>query len=228
MMEGVRGGSFPPTRARQRVFYAISWIVCSTVMRVFFGQRTFGRENVPREGGVILAVNHASFLDPVVVGCGVVRQVHYMARRTLFWGPFGTLIRALNAFPVDRGGADRSAVKQFINLVRGGNAVMLFPEGTRTLDGRLGAIMSGVGALAVRAGAPVVPTYVDGTFDAWSRHRKFPRPAQVTIHFDRPIAVGRKPEESKRAHQERIRSRIVSRLRALEARVLSGRREARG
>ncbi len=209
------------------MFYSIVWMVCSTVMRAFFGLRSFGRGNVPREGGVILAVNHASFLDPVVVGCALRRQVHYMARRTLFWGPFGTLIRALNAFPVDRGGADRAAVKEFVKRVRGGNAVMLFPEGTRTPDGRLGVIRRGAGALAVRAGAPVVPTYIDGTFDAWSRHRKFPRRARLAIHFGRPIAVGRRPEESKRAQQERIRSRIVSRLRALEERVLSGKRGAR-
>jgi len=130
-----------------RLFYRIAWIFCSAVMRVFFGLRTFGRGRVPNTGGVILAVNHASFIDPVVVGCGVTRPVHYMGRETLFRGLLAPLIRALNAFPVARGGADRRAVKEFISRVRAGNVVMLFPEGTRTHDGRLGPIMRGAGAL---------------------------------------------------------------------------------
>ncbi len=204
----------------------MAWIFCSTVMRVFFGLRTFGRGSVPKKGGVILAVNHASFLDPVVVGCGVTRPVHYMGRETLFKGLLAPLIRALNAFPVARGGADRRAVKEFIRRVRAGNTVMLFPEGTRTHDGRLGPIMPGVGALAIRAGAPVVPTYIGGTFDAWPRTRKLPRCVPITIHFDRPIQVHARPGESKRERQERIRSEIVSRLRALEAAVLARRRRA--
>lgn len=195
-------------------------------MRIFFGLRTFGRGSVPKRGGVILAVNHASFIDPVVVGCGLTRPVHYMGRATLFRGLFAALIRALNAFPVARGGADRRAVKEFISRVRAGNAVMLFPEGTRTRDGRLGPIMPGAGALAIRAGAPVVPTYIGGTFDAWPRTRKLPRRAPISIHFDRPIRVDERPGESKRERQERIRSEIASRLRALEAAVLARRRRA--
>lgn len=195
-------------------------------MRVFFGLRTFGRGNVPKRGGVILAVNHASFIDPVVVGCGLTRPVHYMGRETLFRGLFAPLIRALNAFPVARGGADRRAVKEFISRVRAGNPVMLFPEGTRTHDGRLGPIMPGAGALAMRANAPIVPTYIGGAFDAWPRTRKLPRCTPISIHFDRPIQVDERPGESKRERQERIRSEIASRLRALEAAVPARRRRA--
>jgi 1-acyl-sn-glycerol-3-phosphate acyltransferase len=198
-------------------------------MRVFFGLRSFGRRNVPRTDGVILAVNHASYLDPVVVGCGITRPVHYMARRTLFVSLFGSLIRALNAFPVARGGADRGAVKEFIRRVRAGNVVMLFPEGTRTRDGRLGTVMPGAGALAARAGAPIVPTYIAGTFDAWPRHRKLPvpvRPDGISIYFGRPIDVERLDGESKRGHHDRICDEIASRLATLEAAVLPRRRKS--
>jgi 1-acyl-sn-glycerol-3-phosphate acyltransferase len=193
-------------------------------MRILFGLRTRGRSNVPRKGGLILAVNHQSNLDPVVVGCGLTRPVHFMGKTALFSGFLGVLIRRLNAFPVKRGGADRGAVKEFIRRVKEGLPVMLFPEGTRTHDGMLGRIMPGVGSIAVRAGAPVVPTYIDGSFDAWPRHRKLPRPAQLSITFGRPIPVEREAGETKRAQQERVRVEIERRLKALEARALAAKR----
>jgi len=199
------------------LFYTAAWSVCLLSLKMLFGFRVHGRRNVPRTGGVILAVNHASYLDPVVVGCGLTRPVHFMARATLFQGLLGVLIRRLNAFPVERGGADRRAVKEFLARVDAGRAVMLFPEGTRTRDGVLQGFMPGVGALAVRAAAPVVPTYVAGTFAAWPRHRSLPRPAPVSIYFGRPMEVGRREGESKRAQQDRVREEIARRLRALEA-----------
>jgi 1-acyl-sn-glycerol-3-phosphate acyltransferase len=206
------------------VVYALVWTLCSTVLRVFFGLRTYGRSNVPRTGGLVLAVNHQSFLDPVVVGCGLTRPVHYMGRDTLFRGGLGALIRALNSFPVKRGGADRGAVKEFIRRVRLGHPVMLFAEGTRTHDGRLGVIMPGAGGIAVRAGAPVVPTYIDGAFDAWPRHRKLPEMARLSITYGRPIPVERLPDETKREQQQRVRAEIEKRLRALEVRAFAAKR----
>jgi 1-acyl-sn-glycerol-3-phosphate acyltransferase len=193
-------------------------------MRILFGLRTRGRSNVPRKGGVILAVNHQGNLDPVVVGCGLTRPVHFMGKTALFRGFLGVLVRRLNSFPIRRGGADRGAVKEFIRRVQEGFPVMLFPEGTRTHDGMLGRIMPGVGGIAVRAGAPVVPTYIDGSFDAWPRHRKLPRLAQLSITFGRPIPVERKAGETKRAQQERVCVEIEKRLKALETRALAAKR----
>ena len=206
------------------MFYAVAWAVCSVAMRIFFGFKIHGRSNVPRSGGVILAVNHQSYLDPVVVGCGLIRPVHFMGKTGLFRGLLGVLVRRLNSFPVERGSADRRAVKEFVRRVRAGYPVMVFPEGTRSRDGRLGRIMPGVGGIAVRAGAPVVPTYIDGSFDAWSRHRKLPRRARVSITFGRPIRVEPKAGETKRAQQQRVRTEIRLSLEALEARALAARR----
>ena len=202
------------------MFYALAWIACSTALRVLFGFRAYGRSNVPRRGGVVLAVNHQSYLDPVAVGCGLTRPVHYMGRRTLFTSVLGIVIRRLNAFPVDRG-----AVKEFIRRVRAGRAVMLFPEGTRTRDGFLGEIQPGVSSIAVRAGAPVVPTYVDGSFEAWSRHRKLPRRARVSITYGRPISVERLEGESKREQQQRVRAELERCLKAFEAGALAAKRD---
>ena len=206
------------------MFYALAWVVCSIVLRVFFGFRIYGRSNVPRTGGLILAVNHQSYLDPAVVGCGLTRPAHYMGRTVLFQGVLGLIIRGVNAFPVKRGSADRKAVKEFIRRVRLGFPVMLFPEGTRTHDGRLGEIMPGAGGIAVRAGAPIVPTYIDGAFDAWPRQRKLPRKATLSITFGRPIPVERRPDETKREQQQRVLEEIERRLRALEARAFAAKR----
>ena len=206
------------------MFYALAWVVCSIVLRVFFGFRIYGRSNVPRTGGLILAVNHQSYLDPAVVGCGLTRPAHYMGRTVLFQGVLGLIIRGVNAFPVKRGSADRKAVKEFIRRVRLGFPVMLFPEGTRTHDGRLGQIMPGAGGIAVRAGAPIVPTYIDGAFDAWPRQRKLPRKASLSITFGRPIPVERRPDETKREQQQRVLEEIEGHLRALEARAFATKR----
>jgi 1-acyl-sn-glycerol-3-phosphate acyltransferase len=199
------------------VLYCLVWGLCSTLLRVVFGFRTYGRRNVPKSGGVILAINHASYLDPVIVGCGMTRAVNFMARDSLFVGPFGWLIGALNAFPVTRGGSDVKALKEYIARVSSGRVVMLFPEGTRTRDGLLQPLMSGVGMIAARAGVPVVPTYVAGSFRAWPRHRLLPSRADVAIYYDAPVSVEKEPGEGKRQHQERIRGIIESRLKRLEA-----------
>jgi len=209
------------------VFYAVAWAVCTIVLKLLFGFRAYGRRNVPRSGGVVLAINHQSYLDPVVVGCGVTRQVHYMARDTLFRGLFGRLIRALNAFPVARGQPDAKALREYIERVRSGKAVMLFPEGTRSHDGRLGPLQPGAGMLAVRAGAPVVPTYIDGTFEAWPRHRTLPRVARLSIYFGTPIQVDRREGETRRRCEERILAEIARRLAELEALALSRRMRPR-
>lgn len=199
------------------MFYRFTWVICTLTMKLFLGLRSFGRRNVPRTGGVILAVNHASYLDPVVVGCGLTRPVHFMARRTLFRWPFGVLIRALNAFPVEQGRSDSKALREYIDRVKAGHAVLLFPEGTRTRDGRLGPIQPGVGMLATRTGAPIVPTYVRGTFRAWPRHRRLPSAAQVRMFFAPPLRPVRRAGETKRAYHERVRDEIAARLEALEA-----------
>ena len=205
------------------MFYLLAWTVCVTAMRLFFELRSFGRCNVPREGGVILAVNHASYLDPVVVGSALARPVHFMARRTLFWGPFGILIRALNSFPVEQGSGNLKALREYVGRVKAGRVVLLFPEGTRTPDGRLGPMKAGVGMLAARAGAPIVPTYIDGTFRAWPRKRRLPGRARVSIFLGPPMRPERRQGETRRAYHERIRDEIAARLGELEAHARSRR-----
>jgi 1-acyl-sn-glycerol-3-phosphate acyltransferase len=148
-----------------------------------------GAENVPATGGCIIVSNHASFLDPPIVGAGVRhRQVRFMARDTLFTGRFmGWLLPAIGVIPLDRTRGDIGALRQAIRLLKDGAVIGLFPEGTRTHDGHLQAPKGGIGFLIAKAGVPVVPAYISGSFRAYPRGARGIRPARVGIVFGAPL-----------------------------------------
>jgi 1-acyl-sn-glycerol-3-phosphate acyltransferase len=162
--------------------------LCQMLFFLFWRVRVFGLRNVPAEGGVLLACNHQSFLDPVLVTLALHREGNYMARDTLFrnrW--FRRLIESLNAFPVKRSTADVGAIKEIIRRLRDGKVVVTFPEGTRTADGSIRPLHDGSMLVAKRAGAAVVPTLIDGAFEAWPRTRSLPRPGTIRVLYGRPI-----------------------------------------
>ena len=183
--------SDPPPVERSPWFFAFARFLCRAVCAIMFRPRVFGRENVPREGGVLLASNHQSFLDPVLVGIRLPRHTHFMARETLFrsWLA-GWVLPRVNAFPIRRGEADKSAIREAIRRVSAGAALVVFPEGTRTRDGSLGRIRPGIFVIAERAGVPIVPVVIDGAFRAWPRHAKLPRPHRVQVVYGEPIPPG--------------------------------------
>lgn len=162
--------------------------LCQMLFFLVWRVRVFGLRNVPAEGGVLLACNHQSFLDPVLVTLALHREGNYMARDTLFrnrW--FRLLIESLNAFPVKRGTADVGAIKEIIRRLRDGKVVVTFPEGTRTSDGSIRPLHDGSMLVARRAGAAIVPTLIDGAFEAWPRTQRLPRPGTIRILYGRPI-----------------------------------------
>jgi 1-acyl-sn-glycerol-3-phosphate acyltransferase len=182
-------------RGLHDAYYALCQIVCWAVCLVLFRYRVIRLARLPRTGPVLLAVNHQSYVDPVLAGSAMPRPVHFMARRTLFVGAFGRLIRSVYAFPVDRDRADLQAVREAMALLGRGRCLLIFPEGTRTKDGRLGPMRSGFGMLARRSGAPIVPVYIDGAFRAWPRQRLLPRPRTIRIWLGEPIRVSRTEDE---------------------------------
>lgn len=203
------------TMFRMRPFYSFCRFVCQGFSVAYLGTRSIGLQNVPTEGGALLVSNHQSFLDPVVVGVHIRREVQFMARDTLFGHPlFGWLIRAVNAFPVRRNTADLGAIKEAMRRLKQGHLLLMFPEGTRTPDGRVQPLLPGMFAIAKKAGVPIVPVLIDGVFKAWPRHQLLPVPGDVIVEYGRPIL----PAEFRNLSPEQMTEAVRDRLVAMQAR----------
>ncbi|MGC8967443.1 MAG: lysophospholipid acyltransferase family protein [Thermus sp.] len=193
--------------------YRAAWRLVRFLLHLLFGYRVEGAERVPQVGPVILAANHLSILDPIAIGAGVRRPVSFLARADVFRLPFlSWLLPRLYAIPVERGTGDLSAVKSAIRALEKGMAFGIFPEGTRSRSGKLQPFKTGVAAIALRAGASVVPVAVIGTEEAWPVGRKLFRLRRpIRVVYGEPIPV---PRKSKVTHQE-----LENLTREIEARV---------
>lgn len=168
-------------------YWVCRW-ACRLFCILFFRFRAYGRENVPDSGAFILVSNHQSYLDPVLCGVASKRQLCFLARESLFgnWF-FRWLIFSLNAIPLKEGQADLSAVKTVIRRLKEGMGVCLYPEGTRTSDGKIASFKGGFGLLCRRGNAVVVPMVIDGAFECWPRFKKIFSPGQVTVCYGKAI-----------------------------------------
>ncbi len=174
------------------MFYRFAWIICRIYLRVFRRWRVCGTENIPDEGGVLFAANHTSYLDPVAVGCALHRRIYYMGKAELFRIPvLKQIITILGAFPVNRQGVDREAIRTALTYLRQGKAVGIFPEGTRSKDGALLKPQLGTAMLALKADVPIVPVAIVGSKGFFD---------QVRISFGRPLVFpeyrGTKPSRA--------------------------------
>jgi len=155
---------------------------------VVFRYRAFGVERVPADGPLLLCSNHQSHFDPPLIGGPIPRQLHYLAREDLFHLPgFNWLIRSLDAIPIDREGLGLSGIKQTLRLLKSGEAVVVFPEGTRTYDGEVADFRPGILTLARRAKAPLAPCALDGGFQAWPRGQTIPGFGPIVVQYGEPI-----------------------------------------
>jgi len=161
----------------------------SRVLANIFGKfRVFGLENIPETGGVLLAANHQSYMDPVLVAMVLPREMHFMARRSLFRNPvFRAIIVSYNAFAIERDTADVKGVKEAIARLEAGNILLVFPEGTRTENGTIGRMKPGIGMLAERAAVPIVPVLIDGAYEVWPKGSRIPRFGRITMIFGKPL-----------------------------------------
>lgn len=187
--------------------YTLAWYFFGTVYRLVFRARFYGAANVPRQGPVVLAANHASFMDPTLAAAGLRRQVNFLARDTLFknWLA-GPLMRSWEVVPVDRDGGGGAGLKAILSRLQHREAaILLFPEGTRTPDGRLQPAHSGIGLTVIKSACPVVPVRLFGTFEAFGRHMKLPRPHGVVVKYGRPIDFGRWRAEARTCGKARLK-----------------------
>jgi len=135
-----------------------------------------------------MLANHQSFIDPVLVATPVTRLCCFAARDTLFESKtFGKLLLSFNVVPIKRGEANFGAMKVFVDKLKYGFGMLLFPEGTRTLDGKIGKIKPGFGIIARKAGVPVIPVVIDGAYELWPKNRKFPRRGKTYVTYGKAI-----------------------------------------
>ncbi len=177
---------------RENPTYRALRVVASLTIRPVFRLRIEGAENVPLEGPVLIASNHLSTLDPIVLAYGLPRPVAFVAKAELFRMPvLAWLLPRIYAIPLERGAGDLSAVKAAIRALRQGLAFGIFPEGTRARNGKLQPFKTGAAAIAARTGAKVVPAAVIGSDKAWPVGGG-PRPFRpVTVRYGRPLEFGR-------------------------------------
>ena len=183
-------------RGVNKLVYWMTRAVLQPGIHLYFRLRRRGRGHIPG-GPVILASNHRSFLDPFLIGCCLRRPVYFVAKRELFENRLqGWFLNCCGAFPVRRGEADEESVKTALALLERGEAVVIFPEGTRIREGSLGEPKRGVGRLALESGAPVVPVAVLGSDRA--RRRLLIRPVKVAVRCGPPLRFPRVESASRR------------------------------
>ena len=171
-------------------FYSACRATCRAVTTLAFKLKVYNQHYVPMTGGVMIASNHQSYLDPVVIAAQLRRPLSFLAKSELFENPyFGWLIRNLNAYPVKQGAGDVGAVKETIRRLQEGYALHLFPEGSRCDDGEIAPIQPGIGLIVRKAGVPVVPAAIDGSFQAWPHTQTLPRLRPVRVLYGPPMEL---------------------------------------
>jgi 1-acyl-sn-glycerol-3-phosphate acyltransferase len=173
-----------------------------------------GTENVPA-GGAVLAGNHVSYMDPVVLWCGAPRLVHFMAKRELWESRFlRWALPRVGAFRVNRGEPDRGAIATATDLLKSGELIGVFPEGTRSSEGAeaLGDAHGGAAFLALRAGVPIVPVGLAGTEKVWPRGQKFPRLRRVAVAFGRPVDPDEIGEGGRKERVQALTAMLMERI----------------
>ena len=186
--------------------YFLGWCGFRVLYKVYFRWHVYNAERVPLQGGVILASNHASYLDPPLVGAGLRRLVNFLARENLFSIPvIGWVLRQWEVVPVDRDGGGAVGLRSILDRLLAGGAIVLFPEGTRTHDGKIQPVRAGVGLTVLKSTAPVVPVRVFGMFEAYGRHLRFPRPYRVAVKYGQPMRFEQLRAEAKACSKLRLR-----------------------
>jgi 1-acyl-sn-glycerol-3-phosphate acyltransferase len=186
--------------------YFLGWCFFRFLYKFYFGWRVYNPERVPAAGPVILASNHASILDPPLVGCGLHRGINFLARESLFRFPVvGWVLRRWNAVPVDRDGGGASGLRAILDRLLAGGGIILFPEGTRTRTGNLQPARAGIGLTVIKSTAPVVPVRVFGTFEAFGLHVPLPRPRRVSVKYGQPMRFEELRAEARNCAKPRLR-----------------------
>lgn len=198
---------------RRKQLYRLAQTIAKGIAVPLFRLRVFGKGNIPLRGGVLIVANHPTYLDPVLLAIVAPRPFSFIAKRPLFRMPLiRTFLWWLDCIPVEQDTPDRRALRLSVQKLRGGDAVVVFPEGTRSDHGQLRPFQLGPALIALEAKVPIVPCGLAGFYRAWRMESPLPRPAPVAIVFGEPFTVTPSPDvplrETLRKVTEEIRSTI--------------------
>src|SRR3954467_12393621 len=198
--------------------YSIGYNASKLIAKVCFSFKGIHRERIPKTGGVILAMNHQSYLDPPLAGICCDREIYYLARKSLMkWPVLGPLFPAMNVVPVDQDRADMSALKAVIKLVRAGQGTIIFPEGSRSMDGNLLPAQPGLGLVIAKTLAPVIPMRIFGAHEALPPGGGGVKLKPITIVVGEPLRfTAADLENSGRDLYQRLSDRVMAAITALE------------
>jgi len=197
--------------------YWCGYTLCKSVAKIGFRYQAFGQENIIEDGPAIMAANHQSYLDPPLIGITCRAELYYLARKTLFENKlFGSILSRVNALPVDLSGADLTAVRTVIKLLKQGHRTVIFPEGTRSLTGQIQQARPGIGMIIAKTLAPVVPMRIFGSFQAWPKGGKI-KPYPVTVVVGKPIRFKKEDFGAKnREAYQKISEQVLATIAAIE------------
>jgi 1-acyl-sn-glycerol-3-phosphate acyltransferase len=200
------------------IVYNIFYNLAKLLARIIFSMRVIHPERMVESGPLLIAVNHSSFFDPPLAGICSRRGVYYLARKTLLkWPFFGPLFPAMNVIPVERDGNDMSALREVIKKVKEGNAVLLFPEGTRSLDGDLQPARAGIGLVIAKTGAPVLPMRIFGAYEAFPKNARRFQLSQISVVIGEPIHFSAEEiSNSSRETYQLLSNRVMDAIGALK------------
>jgi 1-acyl-sn-glycerol-3-phosphate acyltransferase len=197
--------------------YWCGYELCKTVAKTAFQYQAFGQENIIEDGPAIMAANHQSYLDPPLVGITCRKELYFLARKTLFRNKiFGPILSRVNALPVDLSGADLTAIRTIINLLKQGHRTVIFPEGTRSLTGQIQQARPGIGMIIAKTLAPVIPMRIFGSFEAWPKGGKI-KLSPVTVVVGKPIRFEKDDFTDKnRDAYQKISEQVLATIAAIE------------
>ncbi|QSR88993.1 1-acyl-sn-glycerol-3-phosphate acyltransferase [Methylacidiphilum caldifontis] len=196
--------------------YAIARALTLGFLKLFCDFKVYGQQNIPSYP-VLIVANHCSYLDPPIVGCAFKKEIYFVGRKTLFnHQVFGKLISYLNTIPLDRDKPEVGSFKLILDLFEKGKSILIFPEGTRSPSGALQKAAPGVGYIAVKAKVPILPLRIFGSFEAFPRTAKFPKPYPIRV----VIGQAYKPIDcpaglSKKAYYQSVADEMISKIASL-------------
>lgn len=199
------------------VFFKLTVFFLQTFFLILYRYRVYGIEQI-QPGGAIIAPNHTSYLDPPLISASWPEETHYLARSTLFDSSIlNFLLTRLHTHPVHGSAQDIASFKILCQLLNEGKKVVIFPEGKRSEDGQLLPVKTGVAMLALRTQCPIIPTYIHGTYDAWPRHQRWPKPwGKVACVFGKPITMEAYEHLDKKRAQEAVTQDLAKSIHQLK------------